>query len=80
MRIILKIKLKRVVIKIFVTFTNKMCEKRSITIISIDCLFIYKNKDYLQVYLDKCVYKIVEKQMARYLDHDLIEFVIKIGL
>lgn len=45
-----------------------------ITIIFINFLFVYKKKDYFQVYLDKCVYRIVEKQMTWYLEHDLIEF------
>ena len=40
------------------------CE--SFTVISIDSLLIYKNKNYLQVYLDNCACKIVEKRM---IDH-----------
>ena len=34
-------------------------ECESFTIISIDSLLDYENKYYLQVYLDKCTYKIV---------------------
>ena len=41
------------------------CE--SFTVISIDPLLTYGNKYYLQVYLDNCVYKIVNKQMTDYL-------------
>ena len=33
------------------------------TIISIDSLLVYENKFYLQVYLDNCAYKVVNKQM-----------------
>ena len=43
------------------------CE--SFTIISIDSLLVYENKCYLQAYLDNCAYKIVNKQMADYLDN-----------
>ena len=34
------------------------------TVISIDSLLVYKSKYYLQVYLDICAYKIVNKQMT----------------
>ena len=33
-------------------------------VISIDSLLVYENKYYLQVYLDNCSYKIVNKQMT----------------
>ena len=39
----------------------------------IDSLLVYENKHYLQVYLDNCVYKIVNRQMADYLDENLFE-------
>ena len=39
----------------------------------IDSLLVYENKNYLQVYLDNCVYKIVNRQMADYLDENLFE-------
>ena len=49
-----------------------MCQKinecESFTAISIDSLLVYENQYYLQVYLDNCVYKIIDKQMADYLD------------
>ena len=48
------------------------CE--SFTVISIDPLLTYGNKYYLQVYLDNCVYKIVNKQMTDYLVEFLFFF------
>ena len=42
-------------------------ECKSFTVISIDSLHIYKNKYYLQVYLDSCTYKIIDKWMIDYL-------------
>ena len=40
-------------------------------IISIDSLFIYKEK-HLQVYLDECRYEFLMKQIAMYPDYDLL--------
>ena len=40
-------------------------EFESFTIISVDSLLVYERKCYLQVYLDKCAYKIVNKQMTK---------------
>ena len=48
-------------------------ECESFTVISIDSLLIYENNYYLQVYLDNCVYKIVNKEMTDYLDDNLFE-------
>ena len=48
-------------------------EVESFTIISTDSLLAYDNKYYLQVYLDNCAYKIVEKQMIDYFDGNLFE-------
>ena len=48
-------------------------ECESFTAISIDSLLVYENKYYLQVYLDNCDYKIVNKQMTDYLDKNLFE-------
>ena len=31
------------------------------TVISVDSLLVYENKYYLQVYLDNCAYKIINK-------------------
>ena len=41
------------------------------TVISIDPLLVCKNKYYLQVYLDNCAYKLVNKQMTDYLDENI---------
>ena len=48
-------------------------ECESFTVISIDSLLVYENKYYLQVYLDNCAYKIVNKQMTDYLDEKVFE-------
>ena len=48
-------------------------EDESFTFISIDSLLVYDEKYYLQVYLDNCAYKIVNKQMADYLDESVCE-------
>ena len=43
------------------------------TVISIDLLLVYDSKYYLEEYLENCVYKIVNKQMADYLDENIFE-------
>ena len=48
-------------------------ECESFIVISIDSLLVCDNKYYLQVYLDNCAYKNVNKQMTDYLDKDLFE-------
>ena len=48
-------------------------ECESFTVIFIDSLLLYKNKYYLQVYLDNCAYKIIEKQMIDYLGENPFE-------
>ena len=48
-------------------------ECESFTVISIDSLFVYLNKYYLQVHLDNRAYKIANKQMTDYLDENLFE-------
>ena len=48
-------------------------ECETFTVISIDSLLVYENKHYLQVYLDNCAYKIINKQMIDYLDENLSE-------
>ena len=48
-------------------------ECESFTVISIDSLLVYDKKCYPQVYLDNCVYKIVNKETADYLDENLFE-------
>ena len=42
-------------------------------VISIDSLLVCDKKYYLQVYLDNCAYKIVNKQTTDYLDKNLLE-------
>ena len=42
-------------------------ECKSFTVISTNSLLVYKNKYYLQPYLDHCAYKITEKQIIDYL-------------
>ena len=48
-------------------------ESEYFTVISIDSLFVYDKQHYLQVYLDNCADKTVNKQMADYLDKNLFE-------
>ena len=48
-------------------------ECKSFTVISIDSLVVYENKYYLQVYLDNCAYKIVDKPMTNYTDDNPFE-------
>ena len=48
-------------------------ECESFTVISIDSLLVYENKYSLQVYLDNCADKIVNKQMTDKLDENLFE-------
>ena len=50
---------------------NIKCE--SFTVISIDSLLVYDKKYYLQVYLDDCADKNVNKQMADCLDKNRFE-------
>ena len=48
-------------------------ESQSVTVISTDCLLVYDKKYYLQVYLDNCAYKTVNKQMTNYLEENIFE-------
>ena len=48
-------------------------ECESFIVISIDYLFVYENRYYLQVYLDNGAYKIVNKQMTDYLEKNIFE-------
>ena len=48
-------------------------ECESFTAISIDSLLVYDEKCYLQAYLDKYAYKIVNQQMTDDLDDNLFE-------
>ena len=47
-------------------------ESESFTIIFIDSLLVYESKYYLQLYLDKCTYKIIKMQMIDYLNDNLL--------
>ena len=51
-------------------------ECESFAVISVDSLFVYDKKFYLQIYLDNCASKFVNKQMTDYLDENLINNVI----
>ena len=48
-------------------------ECKSITVISIDSLFVYGNKYDMQVHLDNFAHEIVDNQMIDYLDGNLFE-------
>ena len=48
-------------------------ECESFTVISVDSLLVYGKKYYLQLYLDNCAYKTVNKQMTDYLDENIFE-------
>ena len=55
-------------------FMPEVClECECFTVVSIDSLLVYENKYYLQVYVDSCAYKIVNKQMTNYLDENVFE-------
>ena len=45
----------------------------SFRVVSVDSLLVYKNKYYLQVYLDNFAYKIANKQMTDYLDENCLQ-------
>ena len=48
-------------------------EYGSFTVISIDSLFAYEKNYYLLLYFNNCAYKIVDNEMADYLDDNLFE-------
>ena len=48
-------------------------ERESFADIYIDFSLAYERKYYLQVYLDNCTYKIVNRQTIYYLDENLFE-------
>ena len=50
---------------------DRECE--SFVVICIDFLLVYNSKYYIQVYLDNCAYKIVNKRMTDFLDANLFE-------
>ena len=53
--------------------TEDDIECKSFITISINSLIAYNKTYYLQVYLENCVYKIVNKQMTDYLDENHFE-------
>ena len=60
--------------KIYANFRNLNLPKHDIeyesfTVISIDSLLVCNEKYYLQVFLNNCAYKIVNKQMTDYLEN-----------
>ena len=74
----IKTKLRAFGDKIYTNFRSLNVSKddiefESFTAISIDSLLVYDKKCYLQVYLDNCAYKIVNKQMTHYLDENFFE-------
>ena len=48
-------------------------EREFFPVIYIDSLLVYVNKYYVQVYLDNCAYKNVDKWMIDYLGENLLE-------
>ena len=48
-------------------------ECESFTVISINSLLVYENKYHLQVYLENCANKIVNKQMIDHRDGNIFE-------
>ena len=54
-----------------VTEDNIACEP--FTVIFIDSLLVFENKYFLEISLDSCAYKTVNKQMVDYLDENLFE-------
>ena len=48
-------------------------ECKYFTAISIDSLLVYDKRYYLQVYLDNCAYKTLNKRMTDYLDENPFE-------
>ena len=48
-------------------------EHECITVLSIDSSVVYESKYYLQLYLDNCTHKIVNKEIINYLDEITFE-------
>ena len=61
--------------KVYTNFSGlDVPEYESFAIIPTNSLLTYENKYYLQVYLENCVYKIVNTEMVDYLDKSLFMF------
>ena len=76
--IFIKAKLKTYGDKMYTNFSSLNVpedgvECDSFAALSIHSLLVYESRYYIQVYLDHCAYKIVEKQMTDYLDDNLFE-------
>ena len=74
----IKTKIRTYVDKVYISFRGLNVpeddiECESLTVISIDSLLVYYKKYYLQVYLDNCTYKLVNKQMTDYLEKNHFE-------
>ena len=65
---------KFILIFVILNLLEDGAECKSFAIIFIDSLLVYENKNYLQLYLDNCAYKILNTQMIDYLDDNLLEF------
>ena len=52
---------------------QKMIECESFKVISIDCLLLYENKYYLEVYSDNYTCKMEDKGMIDYLGENIFE-------
>ena len=64
-------------IQFILTFTLNVPEDdiecKSFTVISTDSLLVFDKTYYLQLYLDNCAYKTVNKQMANCVDENFFE-------
>ena len=74
----IKAKIRTYVDKIYTNFCGLNIpeadlECKFFRIMYIDSLLVCENKYYLEVYLDNCAYKIVNKQMTDYLDETFLE-------
>ena len=74
----IKPKIRTYVHKIYTSFCGLNIpeadlECKFFRIMYIDSLLVCENKYYLEVYLDNCAYKIVNKQVADYLDETFLE-------
>ena len=74
----IKAKIRTYVDKIYTNFCGLNIpeadlECKFFRIMYIDSLLVCENKYYLEVYLDNCAYKTVNKQMTDYLDETFLE-------
>ena len=74
----IKIKIRTYDDNVYITFRDLNVPEDDIeceffTVISIDSFLVYKEEYHLQVFLDNCAYKIINKQMKDYFDENLFE-------